>query len=239
MGRVVSRTLLGGAVAAGLGQAAPLLAGIPALRSCWPRLAGRGQTDHVALTFDDGPDPRGTPDVLDVLADHDVRATFFVLGGMVERHPDVLARVVEQGHEIAVHSWDHRNHLRQAPAQVHRQLARTVQQLELRIGTRPRFVRPPYGALTGGTLLAARRLDLRPVLWTAWGRDWEERATGDSVSRLVLRQLNGGGTVLLHDSDCTSSPNSWQATVRALPRILTVCRERGLRIGPVAEHGLA
>jgi peptidoglycan/xylan/chitin deacetylase (PgdA/CDA1 family) len=226
------------AATAAVVHAAPLVTGIPALRGCWPRVAGRGAADHVALTFDDGPDDRGTPEVLDVLGAHGVRATFFVLGAMVERHPAVLDRVVAEGHEVAVHSWDHRNHLRHGPAQVHRQLARTVDLLTHRTGSRPVWFRPPYGAMTGGALASARRLGLRPVLWTAWGRDWEERADAASVAALVRSQVTGGGTVLLHDSDCTSSPNSWRATVNALPELLAHWAGQGLRVGPLAEHGV-
>jgi peptidoglycan/xylan/chitin deacetylase (PgdA/CDA1 family) len=217
-------------------QLAPLLAGVPLLRPLWPRLVGQGRDGHVALTFDDGPDDRGTPEVLDVLAREDVRATFFVLGSMVERHPAVLDRIAAEGHELAVHSWDHRNHLRHPPHVVHHQLARTADLLERRTGVRPRYFRPPYGALTGGAVLAGRRLDLQPVLWTAWGRDWEERATGDSVAGRVGSGLGSGGTVLLHDSDCTSAPNSWRATVAALPAILRQCRDAGWSIGTVREH---
>jgi peptidoglycan-N-acetylglucosamine deacetylase len=225
------------ALAAGA-HAGPMVTGIPLLRGLWPRLAGRGRPDHVALTFDDGPDERGTPQVLDVLAAADVHATFFVLGTMVERHPEVLGRILADGHEVAVHSWDHRNHLRHTPLAVRRQLARTADLVERQSGHRPRWFRPPYGVLTGGAVVAARELRLQPILWTAWGRDWEEGATGDSVGRLLTRQLRGGGTALLHDSDCTSAPNSWQATVAALPAILERCRVLGLRVGTVGAHGL-
>ena len=214
----------------------PLLAGVPALRPLWPRLAGQGREGHVALTFDDGPDDRGTPEILDVLARNGVQATFFVLGSMVERHPGILDRVVGEGHELAVHSWDHRNHLRHPPPLVHRQLARTAELLEARTGRRPRFFRPPYGALTGGAVAASRALDLQPVLWTAWGRDWEERATGGTVATRVQKGLRSGGTVLLHDSDCTSAPNSWRATLDALPTILEHCKDRGWAVGTLAEH---
>lgn len=219
-------------------HAGPLVTGIPLLRGAWPGLAGRGRASHVALTFDDGPDERGTPQVLDLLAETGVTATFFVLGSMVLRHPAVLDRLAAEGHEVAVHSWDHRNHLRHSPPAVHRQLARTVGLVEQRTGTRPRFFRPPYGAVTGGALASARALGLQPVLWTAWGRDWEERATATSISSLVSRQLRGGGTLLLHDSDCTSAPNSWHSTVAALPAILRGCADQGLSVGTVGEHGL-
>jgi peptidoglycan/xylan/chitin deacetylase (PgdA/CDA1 family) len=168
-----------------------------------------------------------------------VRATFFLLGTMVVRHPDLPRRILDAGHEIGVHSWDHRNHLRHLPGpRTSDQLARTVDLLEGGTGVRPRWFRPPYGALTAADLAAATALRLQPVLWTAWGRDWEERATPASVLRLVTRDLRGGGTVLLHDSDCTSAPLSWRATLGAVPPLLDWCADRGLEVGPVGEHGL-
>jgi peptidoglycan/xylan/chitin deacetylase (PgdA/CDA1 family) len=217
-------------------HAGPLLVGVPLLRPLWPRRVGQGRVGHVALTFDDGPDDRGTPEVLDLLEREGVKATFFVLGSMVDRHPEVFDRVVAEGHEVAVHSWDHRNHLRHSPPQVHRQLARTTEQITRRAGVRPRWFRPPYGALTGGAVAASRALGLEPVHWTAWGRDWEERATGEDVARRVRAGLRSGGTVLLHDSDCTSAPNSWRATVAALPAILQHCKEQGWTVGTLQEH---
>jgi peptidoglycan/xylan/chitin deacetylase (PgdA/CDA1 family) len=238
-GRVRGRTVLAAAVGAAAAQALPLLSGIPPLRSAWPWLVGRGRADHVALTFDDGPDAASTPAFLDELARLDVRATFFLLGTMCVRHPDVAPRLRDEGHEIAVHSWDHRNHLRHLPGRHTRdQLSRTVDVIERQTGVRPTLFRPPYGALTSSALAAARSEGLRTVLWTAWGRDWEERATADSVAELATRQLDGGGTLLLHDSDCTSAPLSWQATLGALPRLKAWCDERGLGLGPLRDHRL-
>lgn len=231
-----------GAVAAGAAavQAAPLVTAVPALRGLWPSLAGRGHPGHVALTFDDGPDEASTPGFLAVLARLEVRATFFLLGEMVTRYPTLPARLVDAGHELGVHSWDHRNHLRHRPGgPITAQLARTAEVIERRSGQRPRFFRPPYGALTAGGLAAARQLGLQPVLWTAWGRDWERTATPASVLRLVMRDLVGGGTVLLHDSDCTSAPGSWRAALGALPGLADRCRGSGLAVGPLREHGLA
>ena len=91
--------------------------------------------------------------------------------------------------------------------------------------------------MTAGTYLACRRLGLTPVLWTAWGEDWRARATSRSVHDTVARDLYGGGTVLLHDSDCTSATGSWRTTLGALPRLLDTCDERGLSVGPLRHHG--
>jgi peptidoglycan/xylan/chitin deacetylase (PgdA/CDA1 family) len=103
-------------------------------------------------------------------------------------------------------------------------------------GRRLTWYRPPYGVLTAGAVAAARQLELTPVLWSAWGCDWTARATPDSVFRTVTRQLRGGGTVLLHDSDCTSAPHAWHSTLGALPRLIEHCAERGWRLGPLGEH---
>lgn len=236
----MSRALAGASVlalAAGTLQAAPLVTAVPRLRPLWPELAGRGAPSHVALTFDDGPDSASTPAFLAELDRIGVRATFFLLGEMIRRHPRLPPRMVEAGHEIAVHGWDHRNHLRHSPAATLRQLADTTDLIERLTGERPVYFRPPYGALTAADLLACRRLQLQPVLWTAWGRDWESTATPAAVLHRVLRDLHGG-TVLLHDSDCTSAPGSWRSALGALPGLAARCRELGLGLGPLAEHGL-
>lgn len=84
--------------------------------------------------------------------------------------------------------------------------------------------------------MAARRLDLTPVLWTCWGRDWTRTATRSSVLDTLRGGLTGGGTVLLHDSDCTSAPGAWRASLAALPHLLEECLSRGWRVGPLGEH---
>jgi hypothetical protein len=91
--------------------------------------------------------------------------------------------------------------------------------------------------LTGAASAAARRAGLTPILWTAWGRDWEASARPESVRRRVRAHLTGGGTILLHDSDCTSAPRAWVATLRALPGIVADCRDLGAVVGPLADHG--
>ena len=231
--------LTAGALAAAV-QAAPLLTFVPALKSATPTLNGRGRPGHLALTFDDGPDPDSTPRFLDRLAELDVRATFFLLGQMAQRCPDLTRRIVAEGHEVAVHSWDHTNHLRHLPGrQTRDQLARTTDLIEGQTGVRPGLFRPPYGALTAAGLSAAQGLGLQTVLWTAWGKDWTRTCTPDTVLSTVTAGVLDGGTVLLHDSDCTSEPGSWRATYNALPLLLDRCGELGLRVGPLADHGLA
>ena len=211
-----------------VGHAGPGVTAISQVRErFFPRLAGRGRADHVAITFDDGPDPAWTPAFLEVLAEWQVRATFFMLGSMAAREPGLAAEVAGAGHEVAVHGWAHRYTVLRSP----RAVADAT-------GAQPRFYRPPYGVLSSGALAAARRLGLTPVLWTCWGREWTAGATPRSVWATLAGNLTGGATVLLHDSDCTSPPGSAAAGLGALPLLLEECAIRRLVAGRLAEHGL-
>ncbi|MED7821851.1 polysaccharide deacetylase family protein [Streptomyces chiangmaiensis] len=224
-------------VAAGAAHIGPAVTWLPGLRRRFlPRLAGAGRADHIALTFDDGPDPRSTPHFLDALDGLGVRATFFVLGESVVRYPALTRETVERGHELAVHGWAHDRPWLPDPARDGAELTRAVRTLCDIAGRPPRWYRPPYGILTSGRWAAARRTGLRPVLWTAWGRDWTADATPASVRATIEAELRGGGTLLLHDSDRTSAAGCWRATLGALPGIVATCREAGLSVGPLAEH---
>lgn len=200
-----------------------------------PALKGVGRADHVALTFDDGPDATSTPRFLDELDRLGWKATFFLLGDMVRRSPDVAAEIVARGHEVGLHGDRHRSHLARGPVAVYRDLASGLDAVAEATGTRPRWFRPPYGELSAGTLFAVRRLGLHPVLWTTWGKDWRPGETGHSVADRVLAGLVPGATVLLHDSDCTSTPGSWRATLAALPR-LAEGFDPQVTVGPLRDH---
>ncbi|MEU6406742.1 polysaccharide deacetylase family protein [Streptomyces sp. NPDC046985] len=216
----------------------PAATWLPRLRTvCCPRLAGLGRSDHVALTFDDGPDPASTPHFLDSLDRLAVRATFFVLGESAARHPDLTREIAARGHEIAVHGWVHTRPWLPDPARDLRETARAVRVVRDVTGAAPTWYRPPYGILTGGRWAAARRLGLRPVLWTAWGRDWTADATPASVRACVAADLRGGGTILLHDSDRAAAPGCWRAALGALPGLVAACRDAGWQTGPLGEHG--
>src|SRR5262245_60347337 len=207
-------------VAAVAANSAPSLIALSWLgRHVSPGLAGVGIPGHVALTFDDGPDPSSTPAFLAALDDLDVHATFFMLGDMARRAPGLAAEVAAAGHEVAVHGDVHRSQLRLSPRVVADDIARARDAVATASGVEPLWFRPPYGTLSLSGLRGAHRAGLRTVLWTAWGRDWRAEATPESVVGDVLDGYVDGGTVLLHDSDCTSAPKCWQATLEALPSL--------------------
>ena len=208
----------------------------PARRRLTPRAAGRGPSSHIALTFDDGPDPCSTPAFVDLLARHEVTATFFLVGERAEQHPDIVRALLDAGHELAVHGWTHRCAAVLRPAELGADVKRTRQLLEGHghIGTR--WYRPPYGIATLSSTAAAARAGLTPLLWTAWGRDWARSATPDSIVRTVQRTLRPGGTVLLHDTDAYSAPGSWRRTLAATDELLDRWHEAGLEVGPARDH---
>ncbi|AYG81919.1 Peptidoglycan-N-acetylglucosamine deacetylase [Streptomyces hundungensis] len=219
-------------------HAAPAVSALGPLRTrTMPRLSGRGRPDHIALTFDDGPDHLSTPHFLRLLDREGVRATFFLLGSMLARSPGLGKEMVAAGHEIGVHGWAHRPLVLRGPRTTRDDIARAYDLIWDVTGGPPRLFRPPYGVMSTSAHLACRGLGLTPVLWTAWGEDWRRRATARSVHDTVMGSLRGGGTVLLHDSDCTSATGSWRTTLAALPALLDTWRGRGWQTGPLRDHG--
>jgi peptidoglycan/xylan/chitin deacetylase (PgdA/CDA1 family) len=201
-----------------------------------PVLSGVGRPGHVALTFDDGPDPRSTPAILDALDVTGWKATFFVLGTQVREAPGLLEEILERGHELGVHGDRHVSHLRRPAPWAVADVARARDLIEARTGQQMRWFRPPYGALAASSLVAARRNALQPILWTTWGRDWRAEATPRSVAGDVARTWHPGPTVLLHDSDVTSAPGAWRAAVGALPLLAETWD--AFDVGRLCDHGL-
>jgi peptidoglycan/xylan/chitin deacetylase (PgdA/CDA1 family) len=223
--------LLGSAVAAATWAlyAAPVVtAGIAPLRRPLG-IRDRIESDRaVALTFDDGPHPEGTPAVLELLAGAGARATFFLVGEQVERRPALTAEIAAAGHEIALHCHRHRSLLYLTPRQLIDDLGRAVAAIGEATGHAPRLYRPPYGYLSVAGLLLARRKGWETVLWRRDGHDWEAKATATSIAARLTRSLRGGDVLLLHDADYYSAPGSWRNTVAALPHLLQELERRRL-----------
>jgi peptidoglycan/xylan/chitin deacetylase (PgdA/CDA1 family) len=189
---------------------------------------GRG----YSLTFDDGPHAQGTPAVLEILAGAGVRATFFLVGEQVRRNPALAREILAAGHDVGLHCDRHRNLLRLAPWQVRADIAQALESIEDATGYSPSLYRPPYGVLNASALRLARAHGWRTLLWSHWGRDWEARATPESIAARVTDGVGEGSVLLLHDADDYSAPGSWRRTAAALPLVLETLAARGLQ--PVA-----
>jgi peptidoglycan-N-acetylglucosamine deacetylase len=218
--------------ALGAAHALPALAKpVPAVRTLFG-IASRVPSG-VALTFDDGPHPRGTPAVLETLRSFGARATFFLVGEQIARSPGLAAEVAAAGHSVALHCDRHRNMLRLTPWQIRDDIERAFERIVSATGVEPVLHRPPYGTYSAGGLWAARRRGLRPLLWTHWGRDWSPRATPESIALLASTNVGEGSVILLHDADTYSSSDSWRRTVEALPRVLDAVDQAGLAFRPL------
>jgi peptidoglycan-N-acetylglucosamine deacetylase len=226
----LNRALLG----AGVSAAAVLHAG-PGLAPVVPVLGRalgielRQEEDAgVALTFDDGPHPQGTPAVLEVLREHGATATFFLAGEQVVRRPSLAAEIVAAGHRVELHCFRHRNHLRLGVTDFLEDAERARVAIEDASGQAVSGFRPPYGIFSAATLRAVRRRGWRPVLWSRWGRDWDRRASAGSIARRASSGIEAGDIVLLHDADYYSARGSWVRTAAALPMILAELAAREL-----------
>lgn len=227
---MIGRALGAAAAAGALLHAGPAPAAV--LPGLGPRLGivqrlegGAG----VALTFDDGPHPQGTPLVLEVLREAGAPATFFLAGEQVERRPALAAEIAAAGHRVELHCHRHRNALRLSGRQFLEDAERGRAAIEEATGRPVADHRPPYGIYSGAALTAVRRRGWRPVLWSQWGRDWTRRATARSIARRATAGLRDGDIVLLHDADYYSAPGSWARTAAALPIILEELEGRGLK----------
>jgi peptidoglycan/xylan/chitin deacetylase (PgdA/CDA1 family) len=183
----------------------------------------------VALTFDDGPHPEGTPAVLEALSRAGASAVFFLVGEQVERRPALAARIVAAGHAVGLHGYRHELQLRLTTAQVRDDLARGRAAIEDATGSHPvKLHRPPYGIYSPAGLAAARAAGLAPLLWSRWGRDWRKFTTPQRIAARATRSLIAGDVILLHDADFYSSRNSHRRTAAALVPIMAELRRRKL-----------
>jgi peptidoglycan-N-acetylglucosamine deacetylase len=189
------------------------------------RLSG---ASGVALTFDDGPHPEGTPAVLELLAREKLRAAFFLVGEQVEQRPELAARIAAAGHLVALHGYRHRLQLRMRRAEAEADLRRGAAVIADAVGAPPRWHRPPYGIYSPWGLEIAQAGGLSPLLWSRWGKDWRRFTTPARIAARATHELAPGDVILLHDADFYSSRNSHRRTLAALPLIVAELRRRGL-----------
>lgn len=197
-------------------------------------LAGRADRPLVALTFDDGPDPEATPRVLEVLARHRARATFFVIGERAARHPEVLSRQREAGHQIENHSLRHSWYTAFAPpSRLAAELDRASAIIRAASGLAPRWLRAPIGILSPRVFAAAHRAGLRLCGWSGKARDGWSSTSIEAATRRLLAALRPGAILLLHDAPELLSGDGGSTrrpiAPEVLERLLPHLARRGLR----------
>ncbi len=182
---------------------------------------------YIAMTFDDGPHATLTPKLLDLLAQKKIKATFFVLGENVQRHPEILKRAVAEGHEIGNHSWSHPNLARLSNEGLRSQLQRTDDVIVQAIGSHPKFMRPPYGELTPRQRQwVNNQFGYKVILWDVDPLDWKE--PGPSVvAQRIIRETKPGSIILSHDIHAQ--------TIAAMPETFDALLAKGFKFVTVSQ----
>lgn len=193
---------------------------------------GQRSEPQVYLTFDDGPDPRFTPFILDLLAQHQVKASFFVLGEACEEHPTLVRQLADQGHDVGIHSYSHEHPWRLSATRAREELRRCYQTLAATTGAKPSLFRPAYGRPRPATLHEANALELHTVLWSRSAIDWGTWGTFKGVSRR-LAAVTPGDIVLMHDA--RPEANRPQVTLAALREFLQAENTASLRFSRLSE----
>lgn len=221
------------------GVALGLTAGGYAYAAMWPTsqifgraiLADRNPNEY-ALTYDDGPNDRCTEQLLEILARHQVHATFFVIGRFVRQRRDLVRRIRAAGHVVGNHSMTHPRLLFCSPRRVREELASTNAAIEDMLGEKVVYFRPPHGARRPDVLRTARELGLTPVLWNVMGYDWKPTTAGLVLAKLLRgirrnRKRGMGSNLLLHDGGQAGIGQDRSATVAATEALLT--QSQGVR----------
>jgi peptidoglycan/xylan/chitin deacetylase (PgdA/CDA1 family) len=231
--------------------AATLGAGALAYAALWPESQLFGETliagadpRAVLFTFDDGPNPRITEPLLDLLAAKGVRATFFLIGAYIQQQRALVRRMHEAGHVLGNHTMHHAFLAGAGPARVRAELEDCNAALEDAIGAPVRYFRPPHGARRPDVLRTARELGLTPVLWNVTCFDW---STGQTAARIFHHGLTGidkqqrrgrGANILLHDGSQGGIGANREATLAAVPLLIDYARASGCRFQTVADAAL-
>src|SRR5713101_5996864 len=182
---------------------------------------------YIAMTFDDGPSATLTPKLLDLLAAHHIKATFFVIGENVAEHPEIVERAAHEGHEIGNHSWSHPNFAKMSDEGVRRELRRTDDAIKSAIGARPTLLRPPYGSLTARQKRWIHdEFGYQIILWDVDPLDWKRPGPAVVCNR-ILKETRAGSIVLSHDIH--------PGTIEAMPRTFDQLEAKGFKFVTVSE----
>lgn len=197
---------------------------------------GNRDSNMVAITFDDGPSAEFTPAILDILKEHNVPATFFMVGTHVEKNPEIAVRIVGEGHEIGNHTYSHRNIPTLSTVALNREIMEATAVITAVTGQYPQYVRPPRGMYDGRFRRLANLLGQEIVLWTVSTRDWRYGVTPNSIIRTVNNRVRGGDIILFHDSGALvkNEGGDRRATVLALPEVIMTLQAKGLEIVPLS-----
>jgi peptidoglycan/xylan/chitin deacetylase (PgdA/CDA1 family) len=197
-------------------------------------VGGRPGSKQIALTYDDGPNDRHTMNLLEVLAKHNVRATFFMIGRFVKQRPEIARAVAQARHVIGNHTFTHPRLIFKSAAQTRAELTDCRQALEDVIGAHSNLFRPPFGGRRPATLRIARELGLQTVMWNVAGYDWKGLSAA-AIEQKVARRMRGGDVILLHDGRHRTLGADRAQTVIATENLIRRYKDEGYEFVSVEE----
>jgi polysaccharide deacetylase family sporulation protein PdaB len=186
----------------------------------------------VALTFDDGPDNKYTLQILEILKEYNVKATFFMVGIQVKKYPETAKKIVEEGHSIGNHSWSHKDLTKLSGKALDNEIDKTQLAIQEVTGVTPHLMRAPYGAISNALLNVVHKEDMKHVYWTVDTRDWAGSSVAD-MHKNVLAHTHKGGIILMHSFG--GRKHAIEHTVMLLPSIIKDLREKGYEFVTVDE----
>lgn len=190
-------------------------------------------TKQLALTFDDGPNDPYTRKLLDVLARHNIRATFFLIGHYVREHPDLVREIAGSQHAIGNHTYTHPLLIFQSESEIRKQLSDCRAAIQDTVGEHSNLFRPPFGGRRPAVLRIARELGLKPVMWNVTGYDWNAPPAAE-IEAKVTRRMRGGDVILLHDGGHKQGADRSQ-TVIAVDRLIMRYKSEGYEFVTIPE----
>lgn len=195
-------------------------------------LRGSAKDRQIALTFDDGPDPRFTPQILDVLKKHHVKGTFFLMGSKVAKYPDIVRRIKREGHVIGNHTYWHPNLVKLNPGRIRKEVLQTEKVLNEVIGFHPHLFRAPYGSLNEHVIAELEKLDYAVIGWSIDTLDWKS-LTAKEIQKNVYDFLHPGAIILMHSGGHWTQDLS--GTVEALKVIIPQLKKKGMQFVTVPQ----
>jgi len=195
---------------------------------------GMRGSKQIALTFDDGPNDPHTLKLLEVLAKHSVRATFFMLGRYVQQRPDIARAVAQAGHVIGNHTFTHPLLILESATRTRQQLVDCHKALQDAVGDHSNLFRPPFGGRRPATIRIARDLGLQTVMWNVTGYDWSAPPAA-VIEKKVVRQMRGGDVILLHDGGHRAMGADRAQTVIATDNLIRRYKDEGYEFVTVEE----
>jgi peptidoglycan/xylan/chitin deacetylase (PgdA/CDA1 family) len=191
-------------------------------------------TRQLALTYDDGPNDPHTLRLLEVLAKHDVRATFFLIGRYIQQRPDIVREVVKAGHVIGNHTFTHPLLIFKSAAEVRKELSDCCSAIQDAVGEPANLFRPPFGGRRPAVLRVARELGLEPIMWNVTGYDWSAPPAA-TIEKKVSHQIRGGDVILLHDGSHKQMGADRSQTVLATDHMITRYKSEGCGFKTIRE----